>query len=193
MSGPQWRFGFGWGAIGLLGLLVIVSLAPIGIVRWVFASSAVLVLAFMVIQYRRWNEKGWRQVHLRAMLLYASIAGAESGKAEREGREFNRVTACRELARVLSAGHPLATNQIVLRVDAPGKHFAELFEEHAREILRDIDDARLSKLSEYLRDLQLGPQLIVANIVEDRFGELEAARYGLAILRQIAGEPGGAT
>jgi hypothetical protein len=65
----------------------------------------------------------------------------------------------------------------------PGEHLASIFEAHGREIVPKADDALISKCSEHLRDLQLGPQLITANIVEDRFGAQEAARYALALLQ----------
>jgi hypothetical protein len=186
VSNLKWRLGFGWGAVGLFVLLVAVSFEPTGIVRWIALPAALVVLAFIVFQYRAWNTKGWRQVHNRAMLLYASIAGAEAGTAQRDGREFDRVHACSLLAQVLLSERPLASNELVLRLNNPGEHLASIFEAHGREIVPNADAALVSKCVEYLRDLQLGPQLIVANLVDDRFGAQEAARYGLALLQGVA-------
>ncbi len=183
VSNLKWRLGFGWGAVGLFVLLVAVSFEPTGIARWIALPASLVVLAFIIFQYRRWNTRGWRQVHNRAMLLYASIAGTEAGTAEREGRDFDRAHACGVLAQMLSPDRPLAWNELALRLDNPGEHLASIFEAHGREIVPKADDALISKCSEHLRDLQLGPQLITANIIEDRFGAQEAARYALALLQ----------
>jgi hypothetical protein len=112
VSNLKWRWGFGWGAVGLFVLLVAVSFEPTGIARWIALPTALLVLAFIIFQYRAWNTKGWKQVHNRAMLVYATIAGEEMGRAQREEREFDRVHACGVLAQVLSSQRPVASNEL---------------------------------------------------------------------------------
>jgi hypothetical protein len=66
-SGLKWQFGFGWGSVSLFVALVVMSLASSGIVRWIAIVITILAFAFLVVQYKNWNTKGWRQVHGRAM------------------------------------------------------------------------------------------------------------------------------
>jgi biopolymer transport protein ExbB/TolQ len=110
VSGLKWRFGFGWGSVSLFVAFVVISLASSGIVRWIAIVISILAFAFLAVQYKNWNTKGWRQVHGRAMQLYASIAGKETFNAKHANREFSYGHACRELGLALPvlAAHPHA-------------------------------------------------------------------------------------
>jgi hypothetical protein len=66
-----------------------------------------------------------------------------------------------------------------------GSYLAALFEKHARELLPKADVEQVSNFSNVLRRVELGPQLIVANVVENTYGSLEAARHALALLIAI--------
>jgi biopolymer transport protein ExbB/TolQ len=95
VSGLKWQFGFGWGSVSFFVAFVAVSLASSGIVRWIALVITIFALAFLVVQYKNWNTKGWRQVHGRAMQLYAPIAGKEMGNAKRANRAFSHLQAFR--------------------------------------------------------------------------------------------------
>jgi hypothetical protein len=190
VSALKWRFGFGWGSVSLVIVFVTVSLASTGVIRWVAIVIAVLAFVFLIVQYKNWNTKGWRQVHGRAMQLYAPIAAEETFNAQRERREFDHVRACRALGLALTGKGREANVEAMISVlqREQGSYLAIIFESHARELLPKVDAGQVSRFSDALRRLELRPQLVVANIVENTFGSLEAARYALALLTAIANE-----
>ncbi len=187
VSGLKWQFGFGWGSVSLFVAFVVISLASSGIVRWIAIVITILAFAFLAVQYKNWNTKGWRQVHGRAMQLYASIAGKETFNAKRANREFSYVQACRELGLGLTGkGREGNVEAMILALQREqGSYLASLFEKHAPELLPKADVEQVSKFSNVLRRVELGPQLVVANVVENTYGSLEAARYALALLLAI--------
>jgi hypothetical protein len=166
------------------------SLASSGIVRWIVVVITILAFAFLVVQYKNWNTKGWRQVHGRAMQLYAPIAAKETINAKRANREFNHVQACRELGLALTGkGREVNVEAMISALQREqGSYLASLFERHARELLPNADDQQVSNFSDVLYRLELGPQLVVANVVENTYGGLEGARYALALLTAILNE-----
>jgi hypothetical protein len=119
------------------------------------------------------------------MLLYAEIAGAEMGRASSAGREFDITSACHRLAAALVRGkwrEPLADALIAcLRTEA-GAYFARLLQQHGREAHSRLDDETLQYLVEVANKVEFGPQLVIANIVENTFGSIEAAKYVIAVL-----------
>jgi hypothetical protein len=190
VSGLKWQFGFGWGSVSFFVAFVIISLASSGIVRWVSIVITILAFAFLVVQYKNWNTKGWRQVHGRAMQLYVPIAAKETINAKRANREFSHVQACRELGLALTGkGREVNVEAMISALQhEQGSYLASLFERHARELLPNADAQQVSNFSDVLHKVELGPQLVVANVVENTYGGLEGARYALALLKAILNE-----
>ena len=110
-SGLKWQFGFGWGSVSLFVALVVMSLASSGIVRWIAIVITILAFAFLVVQYKNWNTKGWRQVHGRAMHLYAPIAAKETINAKRANREFSAHSPLERASTHSSAQRPARVHQ----------------------------------------------------------------------------------
>jgi hypothetical protein len=187
VSGLKWQFGFGWGSVSLFVTFVVICLTSSGIVCWITIVITILAFAFLVVQYKNWNTKGWRQVHGRAMQLYAPISAKEMFNAKRANREFNHAQACRELGLTLTGkGREANVDAMISALQQEqGGYLAFLFEGHARELLPKADVEQVSNFSGVLRRVELGPQLVVANVVENTFGSLEAARYALALLTAI--------
>jgi hypothetical protein len=187
VSDLKWQFGFGWGTVSIIAVFVVISLASSGLVRWIAIIITIPSFAFLVVQYKNWNTKGWRQVHGRAMLLYAAIAAKETVDAERGNRKFDRIRACRELGLVLTGkGREENVEAMISALQREqGSYLAALFERHAREVLPKADVEQVSSFSDVLRRVELGPQLVIANVVENTYGSLEAARYSLALLTAI--------
>jgi len=73
------------------------SFVSTGLLSWLAFVAAVFVGVFAIYQYRKWNSDGWPKVHYRAMLLFPSLAGSESQRAEAGGRPFDQRADCREL------------------------------------------------------------------------------------------------
>ncbi len=157
VSGLKWQFGFGWGSVSLFVAFVVISLASSGIVRWIAIVITILAFAFLAVQYKNWNTKGWRQVHGRAMQLYASIAGKETFNAKRANREFSYVQACRELGLALTGkGREVNVEAMILALQREqGSYLASLFEKHAPELLPKADVEQVSNFSNVLRKSSL--------------------------------------
>jgi len=156
--------------------------------RVISITFAILVCIFIVYQYHKWNSKGWPSVHWRSMLLYSSLAGLETAKAKAEGREFDRVTACRELAlKMCGLGKEINVN---IMIDAltqeKGSYLASLLIDHRSELLADASDETVNNVIEAVQSLDFGPQLVICNVVENTFGRAEAARYALALAEHNA-------
>jgi len=118
------------------------------------------------------------------MWLYQSIAAEETVNAKRSNREFSHAQACRELGFVLTgSGRETNVEAMVSALQhEQGSYLAALFVEHAQELLPKANPEQIEEFSDVLCAFKLGPQLVVANIVENTYGRLEAARYALALL-----------
>jgi hypothetical protein len=184
VSGLRWRAGFGWIAVALLLVPSATAVLTRGTVRTVAVTAALLVLLFIIYQWRRWNRRGWPQVHHRAMLAYAQIAGFEAGRAQQENREFNKTEACRSLALGMIQG-----NWRQASVDAMiggllmegGTYFADLLERHGARAVPNLNAEAIHFVADKIRGIEFGPQLVIGNIVENTFGGEEAARYVIAL------------
>jgi hypothetical protein len=184
MPDLRWRMGFGSLSVACLVLSGVTALLTSGLMRWIASAASALVLIYMIARYRKWNGSGWRRVHFRAMLAYASIAGKESAEASREHREFDRIRACRQLGYAICGGQSAAAvDEMVLALTREeGQYLAALLREHVEEVLPNATDMQLTAITEGFRKIRFGPQLIIANVIENSFGAVEAARYGLALL-----------
>jgi hypothetical protein len=167
-------------AAGLLGLALGGGVARVG-------GALLAVLAIMWMGYRYWQYNGspWRRVHFRAMRYYARVAGVEAAQAEAEGREFDPKRACLLLGLVLCGEDKrLNVNAMVEALEEErGDYLAGLILAHGRGVWPGADDQKLARLADALRSTQLGPQLIIANVVENTFGATEAVRYVVALAR----------
>jgi hypothetical protein len=182
-SDLEWRTGFGWGAVSLLLCSGLASLFFTGAVRWFALGIAGLASTYLVYQYRRWNGRGWRQVHFRAMLAYSGIAGREHDVARQAGREFDLHSACSQLA-LLLCGEPNRSAVEAILSDLAkqqGAFLAGLVERHASEVLPGAPLELRRDIVSRLRGVRLGPQLVIASVIENTFGGPEAARYAVAL------------
>jgi len=188
VSGLKWRMGFSWGAVLLFGGAIAFAVMANGLLRWLGVIGAIAVGAFIIFQYKQYNTTGWRQVHFRAMIAYARFVGEEEARADKEGRPFSRVNACRELGLAISGTDRAANVEaMVLALEQEkGNYLASLLEANAEKLLPQLSASKVLGLSNILRRFELGPQLVVANIVENSFGSLEAARYAVALLKHEA-------
>ena len=125
-----------------------------------------------------------------AMQLCTTIVAEETFNAKRESREYSQVRACRELGLALTRkGREANVDAMVSALQhEQGGYLAGLLEKHAQELLPKANTEQISRFSDALRKIDLRPQLVVANVVENTFGSLEAARYALALLKAIAND-----
>lgn len=180
--------GFGWMSVVLLIAMIVVAVISSGFLRVVSLAAASLVLVFTIHRWRRWNKHGWPQVHHRAMLIYAAIAGLEAGEAKRENRQFSKVAACRALAHALvgEGQQPSVDAMITGLAQERGNYFADLVQKFGARAAPKLDAKTLHIVSEQLRELDFCPQSVIGNIVENTFGGEEAARYVIALLTKKA-------
>jgi hypothetical protein len=155
-----------------------------GLGRWAGAVVTALALAFMVAQYRKWNGSPWRQLHFRAMLAYARIAGLQQARAQAQGRAFDLHAACTELGVLLCGPEKGAAIDAMIESLAAeqGTYLAGLFDRHVSTVAATLQPSERSEMIDRLRGVTLGPQLVVAHVLENTHGPIEATRYALALL-----------
>src|SRR5262245_14977437 len=100
-SDLKWRMGFGWGAVLVLIGSSLAAVLTTGAAAWLAVGVGVLAVVYTVYRYRKWDGRGWRQVHFRAMLAYAGIAGHEQAVAWKSDKEFDVRGACSRLGLLL--------------------------------------------------------------------------------------------
>lgn len=184
-SDLKWRAGFDWGSVILLLASCLVSIFASGVLRWVALAVAVLVFLFMVAQYKKWNGAGWPSLHWRGMLLYSSLAGFESGRAGAENRNFDLQAVCKQLAlKMCGPGKETNVDAMIARLrEERGSYLVSLLRENRRQLaLSPARNAELERRLDSLAGTELGPQLVICNIIENTYGRSEAARYALALV-----------
>jgi hypothetical protein len=183
-SSLKWRAGFGWGALSLFATATVLALFTAGPVRTAATVLGLLALVFIAYQWRKWNKRGWQQVHYRAMLVYATIVGRERATAQHEKRSFSKVNACRSLARAVvgSGCEANADAMINALIQERGGYFTHLVETFGETACPKLDPEVLRVIAEKIGELDFGPELVIGNIVENTYGGEEAARYVVALV-----------
>ena len=182
-SDLKWRTGFDWGIVLLTVSAALVALLSDGILWWVGGGVTIAAAGYMLYQYRRWNRRGWRQVHFRAMLAYAGIAGRERERARQTGRVFDLNSACTQLALLLCGDDRQAVVDAMLNdlTHLQGAYLAGLVERYSAEVLPGAPYEFRRDVAARLRSMRLGPQLVIASVIENTYGGAEAARYAIAV------------
>lgn len=163
-----------------------------GALRGVLAVLAVLGTLLLAFRYYQWNGSPWRRVHFRAMRVFAYLAGQEMGRSDRQGTQYDLNGVCHRLAVVLcgAEGRPDRQLSVEAMMDAlsleEGEYLAKLVSQQASKLLPTLTAQQIETLVKPLRAMELCPQLVIANVIENTFGEEEAARYALAILQGSA-------
>jgi len=127
----------------------------------------------------------WQPIHKKAMLAYAAVAGRQQAHAQIEGRPFDHVAACYELA-LLMCGQDKSENvraMIAALVAERGAYLAILLREYAPQLLPEWTPGLLDKVCAQVSEKGVGPQLVVCNVIENTYGRLEAARYAIALIQ----------
>jgi hypothetical protein len=184
VSGLMWRAGFDWVVVDLLVAASVGAIFLEGALRIAPASVALLILLLAFYRWHRWNKRGWRQLHHRAMLLYAQILGLEAGRAERENRTFIEVDACRKLALAMIRGRwrdASVEAMISGLVSDQGDYFVDILRQFGAEAAPKVNGETISLMAERLRSIEFGPQFLIGNVIENTFGGKEAARYAIAL------------
>jgi hypothetical protein len=184
VSRLRWRAGFGWIAVTLLVITGAMAALTGGIVRVFAVAAALLILLFTIYQWRKWTKRGWPQIHHRAMLAYAQIAGQEAVRAEQENQKFSKTGACRSLALAMVHGkwQQASIDVMISALEVEGgAYFADVIEKYGVEANPRLDAEAIHAIGDKVRRLELGPQLVIGNIVHNTFGGKEAARYVIAL------------
>lgn len=178
-----WALGFGWISLATLVALACLTILTTAWLRGVFGSLTALWLSFLAYQCYRWNGSAWRRMHHRAMLMYAAIAGSESGRASREGRPFDFKRACTVLAEDLSGKKNSAAieNLIEYLNLSTGPYFQQVLKDESARLFGN-DVARRDKFLRAAAQAEFGPRAVIAHIVQNTYGTPEAARYIVAVL-----------
>lgn len=182
-SDLKWKMGFGWGAVIILALSLCGLFFSHGVFLIISGILCFISGGYMIFQYRKWNASGWSMIHWRAMLAYATIAGMEAARAKEEFREFDIVSACRDLGLLICGTEKKDNIEIMISELAAeeGSYFSNILEETRGEILPGLDKDDFETFTEWLSRQKFGPTMVICNVVENTFGKIEAARYVLAL------------
>lgn len=182
-SNLQWRTGFGWGTLLLpvgAGLTAVLAAGP---VRALALAVALVAGGYAGYRYWKWNASGWRKVHYRAMLAYAGIAARERSAAGQAGKEFDVRYACSQLGLLLCGeeNRPAVDTMLADLNRLQGAFLAGLVERHGGAVLAGAPPDLRHDIIARLRRVRMGPQLVIAWVIENTYGGREAARYAVAV------------
>ena len=182
-SNLQWRTGFGWGTLLLPIVAGLAALLATGAARWIALAVAIAAGGYAVYQYRKWNASGWRKVHYRAMLAYANIAAHERSAAGQAGKDFDVRSACSQLGLLLCGeeNRPAVETMLADLARLQGAFLAGLVERHSQAVLPGAPTDLRHDIIARLRRVPMGPQLVIASVIENTCGGREAARYAVAL------------
>jgi hypothetical protein len=182
-SDLKWRMGFGWEPVLVCACALGAVALGSGFTRWVGLAVAAAAAAYAAYRYRKWNGRGWRQVHFRAMLAYANIVRRENTLARHSGRPFDVRITCSALGLLLCGEEKISAVDAMLKeLDRyEGAFLAGLVERYGAEVLPGASAELRHDLIARLRGVRFGPELVIASVIENIHGGPEAARYAIAV------------
>jgi hypothetical protein len=182
-SDLKWRTGFGWEPVLVFACAVVAAVTGTGFTRWVAAAVAAWAATYVVHRYRKWNGRGWRQVHFRAMLAYSNIVRREDALARHSGRPFDVRVSCSALGLLLCGEEKVtAVDAMLKELDRyEGAFLAGLVERYGAEVLPGASAELRRDVIARLRAVRFGPELVIASVIENIHGGPEAARYAIAV------------
>ena len=182
-SDLKWRTGFGWEPVLVFACALVAGVAVTGMTRWMAVAVAVAAAIYAVYRYRKWNGRGWRQVHFRAMLAYSNIVRREDALARHSGRPFDVRVTCSALGLLLCGEEKvIAVDAMLKELDRyEGAFLAGLVERYGAEVLPGASAELRRDVIARLRAVRFGPELVIASVIENIHGGPEAARYAIAV------------
>lgn len=179
----KWRTGFGWEPVLVFACAFIAAVVGSGFTRWLGLAVAAGAAAYATYRYRKWNGRGWRQVHFRAMLAYSNIVRREDAVSRHSGRPFDVHVTCSALGLLLCGEDKVAAVDAMLKeLDRyEGAFLAGLVERYATDVLPGASADLRRDIIAHLRAVRLGPELVIASVIENIHGGPEAARYAVAV------------
>ncbi|TMW71162.1 hypothetical protein [Alteribacter natronophilus] len=184
----SWVLGFGWISLLFWFGLLAVSLVTEGIISYIFWFLFLIWSFILIARFYNFNGKPWRRVHFRGMRLYSGALGKEYSKSKEEDREISIFNCCKLFAANLGGGHPEKYESYVMELDeTKGTYFASIVEKTRNDVFEDLSNQSVEELCEHLRiNTKLGPHIILAKIIEEKYGVHEVGQYIAAILKKEA-------
>lgn len=183
-SSLYWRMGFGWTTVFFLVILLIGIISFKGVPKGISIALFILVSSYACYRVYSWNGSPWRRVHGRGMLVYATCAGSERATSLEENRDFSSELACYQMAiQICGANKEMEVSMMIGELSGEkGSYFANLIARFGKDVDARLTDDAIEALTDITRKIDLCPQLIIANIIENTYGQLEATRYSIAVL-----------
>lgn len=179
----KWRTGFGWEPVLVFACTLVAAVFGSGFTRWLGLAVAAATAGYAAYRYRKWNGRGWRQVHFRAMLAYANIVQREDALSRHSGRPFDVRITCSALGLLLCGEDKVSAVDAMLKeLDRyEGAFLAGLVERYGAEVLPGASAELRREVIARLRAVRFGPELVIASVIENIHGGPEAARYAIAV------------
>ena len=156
---------------------------------WGIGLSILLILR--TFQWQRYQSRPWKRIHFPLMILWQGAAGFESGRAEKENREYNPDKALEYFVKAL---HPeMRPGELPLLAEKElAKYKDPQFENLIREKLvlkkAKVSTSNVNEVIENITknmsnpSLGLKVMLIIAEVVKSDAGDDEYYEYLRAIL-----------
>lgn len=181
----SWFFGFGWLAIVILIASGIGINLSDGWLRWGLYVPFMIAGVYMTVRFRLYNTQLWRRVHSRAMIEYAKLAEREYDAAKNENREYDVKVPCRGLAEHLFGQDRIAEFAPLLE-EGRKTYYKDLVDGYPQIFVESLPADRQEKAIERVRSdidaSQLGPDILIAKVIEQKHNRREAANYLHALL-----------
>ena len=185
-------WGFSWIPVLLTAVFSFAGHSTSGFLSWLLYGLAMLSVLYIITQYRKYNSSPWRKVHFPGMMIYAGLAGDESGLAQREDRPFNPQTPCNKLAVMWLGdieGHT-AMAMLTMLDDGIESYLTGILENNRSVVLDKVPVEKQEEAFQYMLEIvskiKLGPEAVFCKIIDKTYGSSEAARYCLALFRNKA-------
>jgi hypothetical protein len=180
-----WFLGFGWGSILTLAVCGAVINFLSGPLAWALYAPFLFVALYMTARFRLHSTQPWRRAHDRAMIDFGELAGAEHDAARRDGREYDAAVPCAGLAaRLFGEGDAGVSGH--LSDEGRKSYYRELVKEFPRVFLEGIAEERKKAVLDGIdRDIdasRIGPDILIARMIERKYSRAEAARYLRALM-----------
>lgn len=187
MNLAPWHLGFHW-QLAIFSLLcgVVSYYYPEGWIHWLAYALFVISAIYMLTKFRLYKQEPWRRKHAQGMDIFARIARNELKAVKQEQRNINLPPLYEQLAKELLHEHYGVFSKGDLLTDSGRKrYYHRLVDTYPVIFLSKVKAEYHAQAMENIRkDIESsasGPDVVITIAIEKEYGEIEAARYLLAM------------
>jgi hypothetical protein len=185
--GTNLKLLYGVGSPLLFTLFIILVLAVISDEepRIIFILLSIFWGTLIGYMYYTWKSSPMRYIHFRGMQIYSSAVGSQAGISEIQGRPINKAAACLEMALQICGREKYDfVNEMLdkLKIEK-GNYFKDVLQNNYKIAFPNATDREILSHIRQMEQMDFGPTLVIAYIIEKSLGEVQAVRYISALKR----------